>query len=122
MPLQPVSLETLTKCGLDAGAVAWNLELAKVVRDLCDRPTDDSTREVVLKLLLKPVPSQHGASAKAMGQIVVSSKLPKQKTDLTEFRLVDDGGVGVLLCNPLSKEDADQGTFDDVETKKETHG
>ena len=121
MSLQPVRLETLTQCGLDAGSVAWNLELAKVVRDLCDRPADGSMREVVLKLLLKPVPSQHGASAKAMGQIVVYSKLPKQKTDLTEFRLSDDGGEGVLLCNPLSKSDVDQGTFDDVKTKREAH-
>ena len=114
MPLEPVSLETLKQCGLAAGSVAFDMALSTVALDLADRPTDDSVREVVFKLLLKPVKSQHGASAMVMGQIIVYPKVPKQKTDLTQFRLETDGEKGVLLCNPLSRDDVNQGTFDDV--------
>ena len=118
MPLQPLSLESLRKCGLATAtaAVAWDVELARAVKDLADRGAgDDSVRTVVLELRLTPNKDQHGGCSSALGQFRIYSKLPKQQTEVASFQLETEHGR--LMARPGSEENVNQLNFDDRETQ-----
>ena len=114
MPLVAVSLADLKMCGFESAQIAFDLEMAAAVKDVCDRPHDLSVRRVVLELHLKPVTGQEGIATTADGEFVVYSRIPKQKTGMRQFALESQNGR--LLVRPDEKENVNQTTFMDVKT------
>lgn len=116
MPLVAVSLADLKGCGLETARIAFDMEMAAVVKDVCDRPHDQSVRKVVLELHLKPVTGQKGIATTADGEFVIYSRIPKQKTGTRQFAIEPENGQ--LLVRPDEKENVNQTTFMDVKTDR----
>lgn len=113
MARQVLKLSTLT--GLDLGKVdaAFQMELQKVIKDIMDRPGDESARTVSLDLMIKPEHAVSGVCETAEVEFKVEAKVPAKRSRVFSMRVNPSGG-GVLTFNPESPDDAEQGTLDEI--------
>lgn len=105
-----LSLESLRELDMGRISAAWDHELRHVVRDMHDRPTDASPREISLRFTLTPE-DDGGVLAAVNGEFEVKSKVPPRRSRRYQLQA---HASGVLLVNPESPDDVRQGTLDEA--------
>ena len=111
MALVIVPLDDLSACGLESVSVAFKMELARIVKDICDRDFDPSVREVRLTLKLKPLVGSDSGRMEATGEFIITSKIPALRTKLKTFKLRAKDGE-LLSAPDEPDEDENQTQFD----------
>lgn len=98
---------------MDGGriAVAFDQALARLARDLEDRPGDDRARKVSLELELKPEIDTDGQYDDAKVQAQIKESIPNRKSKVIDLQPVRGGK---LAFNDMSEDDARQHTFDEL--------
>lgn len=111
-------LEALTL--LDFGKInaLFKSEVARVVADCLDRPTEDKARVVQLKFLFAPSPDSPGQSDchNVLVEVEVTSGLPKMRTRIFAM---SPNKRGELRFHPDRDDDPDGNTLYDEDGKRQ---
>lgn len=95
-------------------ASAFDLELAKVVHDLSDKPGDTTARKLILQIDFSPV-APSGVIDDVKVGIQVHAKVPSQKS--RTYSMTVRAGER-LMFNDESADNAKQGTLDELDDRK----
>jgi hypothetical protein len=112
MARRELKLENLIH--MDGGriAVAFDQALARLAKDLDDRPGDDRDRLITLQMKLKPsMDEASGQYEDAKVQVFITEKIPDRKSKVIDLQPVRGGK---LAFNDLSEDDARQHTIDEI--------
>jgi hypothetical protein len=93
MPRQKLSLATLPDFDMGKAFVAWQQAMARVVKDLLDRPGDKKARQVVLNCNVVPVMTQDGDVVDAEVDFTIVAKLPPWMTCTRPVGISKDGSL-----------------------------
>lgn len=109
MGKQPFTFESL--CSMDGGRIAQTLEfeIAKIVGDLNDRPTETSARKVTLQIEFVPVATS-GTIEEVKVSVQISRAIPSKKTRGYSMGMQ---GVDKLTYNDDSRGSVRQSTLDE---------
>ena len=104
---------------LDFGKVAAAFEehLRRAAEDCDDRAVDTRPRIVNLKIMMKPIPDDHGDCMNVDLQCFANAVLPPHRSRVFQCQLRKGG---ILAFDNDSPDDAEQGTFGDLEEVRET--
>lgn len=98
-----LSLDNLKDLEMGMPVEMFDMELRRVVRDLEERPMDDTTRCVNLSFKFKPIADSKGRSLDSVAvEFSTSSSIPKQKTKVYLMAAKADGS---LVFNPERLDD-----------------
>jgi len=111
MTRQRLSLATLDQFDYGKGALIFQKELEKVVRDLIDRPGDTTARTVDLQVILTPIVLQDGDVIDAKVQFKCRGKTPPYKT-AARPAAIDRGRQ--LVFQPMAPDNPEQRTLDEA--------
>ena len=113
--LRELDLEGIGEIDEGRVGIAVRQEMMALAHDLENRPGDDSTRTLSIKLKIKPVMAQDGSLAGADLQAFVSKALPNRRSEQTRALVKRDGdGRPGLWFNALSRDDPKQQTLDQL--------
>lgn len=104
---------------LDFGViqVAFQKELERCVADCCDRPADDTARQVQIKFLLRPDCQPGVADCDHITvECEIAGAIPKRRTKVYQMTPLRNGG---LRFHPDLADDADGSTLLDELNEKE---
>jgi hypothetical protein len=98
---------------LDMGKVAagFQKEVAHVVADCMDRPSDDRARKVGLIMSVVPDCDGMGVCETATVEFKIQSSVPARQSKTYQMRVHANGS---LLFNPESPDNVHQGTLDEM--------
>lgn len=112
MGMVKVGLETLQQ--LDGGGIVaeFNEELKRCINDCIWRPHDTKPRKAVLQISVVPIPpTGAGVVEHANISAQIKSSIPVVSSREFEAKVI---GNGALVVNPVSPDDVEQGTLDDL--------
>lgn len=108
MSVQQLTLGSLADLDLGKGAEVFQRLLKRAVEDCMDRPGDKAPRKVALEIHIIPVMEQSGDCVEVSAEIVCTAKVPTYRTKPYSMG-VRKGGI--LVFNPDSPDNINQGTF-----------
>lgn len=112
MAQQILTLETLHKFDFGKAAMAWQTALAQAVRDITDRPGDQTARKVILTATLKPTLQQDGDVVDAAVDFQIQTKLPAYQTASRPAGVTRNGQ---LYFQEHAPDNPDQTTFEPLD-------
>jgi hypothetical protein len=93
-----LTLENLKELDMGVPSEMFDMELKRVLRDMEDRPTDNTPRRVSIHFVLKPEMDSRGRNLEQVAmQVKVDSSVPKQQTRVYRMAPKQDGS---LAFNP----------------------
>lgn len=95
--------------------LAFDRELARVVRDCVDRPGDATARKVTLTMIVTP-DAYEGVCEAVNSEFRVQSSVPVRRS--RPYHMEVDAR-GAVLVNPASPEQVNQHTLDEVNHEQE---
>ena len=112
------SLEALKQLDGGKANVAFRRAIEDCIKDMQDRPLDETGRTVTMKLTLKPVAEEDPEfentyrAGGAECDIQFTTSLPKRKTKTYSFGLDNNSRMFFSVASP---ENVNQTTFDDID-------
>lgn len=114
--LHPLTLENVAL--IDGGRIklAVDLHLKKLLDDCLDRPGTETSRELTLKLAVKPcLDPDTGECDDVDIEFEIGSKVPKHRSKPVNCTVRKSTRGTMALFNDLSEDNAQQKTIDEVE-------